>query len=100
MIDLYKYMHKIYDTQAPKFTLSSEIKQTEIETRGNSLKLYQHKYNQDIRNNFYSVRVVPAWNSLPDEVIQAPSTAAFKSRLDKFWKDRPTMYNPACQQLT
>jgi len=31
--------------------------------------------------------VVAVWNRLPQYVVDAPSTNAFKNRLDKFWKE-------------
>lgn len=37
----------------------------------------------EIRLNFFSVRVWENWNKLPDSAKQAPSTHAFKNRLDK-----------------
>ena len=37
----------------------------------------------DIRKNFFSQRVINAWNSLPSEVVEAESINAFKNRYDK-----------------
>jgi len=34
-----------------------------------------------------SVRVCNSWNSLPQHVIEAPTTNSFKNRLDKYWSD-------------
>ena len=36
------------------------------------------------RHNFFTNRVVPLWNSLPDEVIRAPILNSIKAKLDKF----------------
>ena len=36
----------------------------------------------NLRHNFYSNRVVPDWNKLPQSVISAPSINSFKARLD------------------
>ena len=33
------------------------------------------------------------WNSLPSEVISAPSVNSFKNRLDEFWADQEVMYD-------
>jgi len=35
--------------------------------------------------NYFSLRIVPIWNSLPDSAVSAESVNSFKSRLDKFW---------------
>jgi len=45
------------------------------------------------------LRVVNLWNSLPQEVVSAPSLNAFKGRLDKFWKNYKYTVNTADQEL-
>jgi hypothetical protein len=40
-----------------------------------------------------AVRVAKVWNKLPDQVINAPSTNAFKNRLDKYWKSEELYYS-------
>ena len=55
--------------------------------RGHSLKLVVNRSRLSVRQNFFSQRVVNAWNGLPQNVIDAPSINSFKNRLDKFWKN-------------
>ena len=57
-------------------------------TRGHSLKLRKDRVLKSVRRNFFSVRVVNDWNSLPESVVSAPTVNAFKSRLDRHWRDR------------
>lgn len=56
-------------------------------TRGRPSKLFQKRSRLDVRANAFRVRVVSDWNSLPTEVVTAPSLNSFifKARLDKFW---------------
>ena len=93
MIDLYKYVHGIYNTSTPLFQLSEN--QT---TRGNLLKLAKDQCRRQLRSNFFSLRVVNIWNSLPDQVVSAPSVNAFKNRLDAHWVKLPTLFSPECYE--
>ena len=93
MIDLFKYMNQIYEATTPVFTLS----ENKSGTRGNGRKLFPHHCKGNIRSNFFSERSIPTWNSLPNDVVLAPSVNAFKNRLDNFWKDLPSKYEPDCQ---
>ena len=53
-------------------------------TRGHSYKLVKSRSRLDIRRNFFSQRVINAWNSLPSEVVEAESVNTFKNRYDRF----------------
>jgi len=56
-------------------------------TRGHSLKIAKQRTHLDLRKYFFSQRVVNEWNSLPQHVVDAPSTNSFKGRLDRYQKD-------------
>jgi len=51
-------------------------------TRGKGFTLKESQFRLDIRNTFFTVRVVRHWHRLPREAVAAPSLAVFKARLD------------------
>ena len=57
-------------------------------TRGHCKKLMVPTSNKASRQRFFSVRVIQAWNSLPEEVVTAGSTNSFKNILDNHWKNK------------
>ena len=97
MIEAYKYMSKCYDVDKPKFELAEG---KSCNTRGHSLKLKKHQHlkgkDNSFRNSFFSERIFDKWNSLPEEVVKAPSVNAFKDRLDRFWANYPSKFDPDC----
>ena len=79
MIECYKYTHNHYNSDPPfKMNVNSG-------TRGHSLKIVKDRANKSIRQHFFSYRVVDKWNSLPDNVVHAPTVDNFKSQLDRHW---------------
>ena len=80
MIECFKYLRGIYN-------VSGDILPRDLHshTRGHSYKLKKPTAQRTVRQNFFSVRVVNAWNSLPETVVTAPSLNAFKNRIDKTW---------------
>ena len=61
----------------------------ESRTRGHSLKLVKHSCKTDLRNFFFSERVINRWNSLDQWCVDATSTNGFKAELTR-WKRNVT----------
>ena len=51
-------------------------------TRGHAMRTFVRLH---LRKHFFMNRLVQMWNSLPEEVVQAPLLSAFKAYLDSHW---------------
>ena len=81
MIEEYKYLHGQYNVDV------SFLPRTKNSNQGHSLKLQKQSSQLKVQNDFFSLRVVDLWNSLPESMVSAPILNSFKNRLDKFWKE-------------
>ena len=91
MINTFKILNGFHKRQiCPKMKLTIDI--TGRQGR-NSLALYQDRSNTNIRKYSFSQRIVAIWNTLPDEIVKAPSVNCFKARLDKLWQNERVKYN-------
>ncbi len=85
MLEIYKMTSGDYDQEAlPELAFMKDSS-----TRGHSKKLFHRRSTNAVRKNFFTNRIVPIWNSLPEHVISAPNKNTFKNRLDKFWESHP-----------
>lgn len=92
MIECWKFLHQAYNVSKPslKLTSTSQDECPRVVTRNNGLKLDTSAKPPEnpIRRHFFCHRVVKVWNSLPTNVVNAPSMNALKNRLDAFWIER------------
>ena len=73
----YKILHGYNDT-----TLSDSFTKSMIsKTRGHEYKLLKNHCSVDLTKYYFTNRVIDHWNSLPSDIVKAPSAVAFKKCL-------------------
>ena len=77
MIETFKILQGKYDPQLPPL-LEAQDKSDIPNTRGHNLKLFQKCSRTNLRKFSFTQRIVGLWNSLPYEVVNAPSIHAFE----------------------
>jgi len=55
-------------------------------SRGHSLKLHLPGCRRRERRGFFSIQVVPLWNSLSESTIKAETPNSFKAGVDRDWE--------------
>jgi len=88
MIEVYKLLTNKYDDNTVHLDRNLDTR-----TRGHTKKLVVKRCHYDVRKYSFCIRVISIWNSLPCEVISAPSVNSFKNRLDEFWADQGVVYD-------
>ena len=77
-----------YDNNTVQLNINSDTR-----TRGRAKKSVVRRCRYDVRKYSFSIRITNIWNSLPDEIISAPTVNTFKNRLDRFWAEQEVFYN-------
>ncbi|KAK3877173.1 hypothetical protein Pcinc_018090 [Petrolisthes cinctipes] len=79
MIETYKLMHGYEDIPYTKF-----FQLNTNNLRGHSLKLAKpDHWRTTLKGNWFAIRVIDQWNSLPENIVTAPTIATFKARYDR-----------------
>jgi len=76
--------HSLSDYLIPSGQTTSDKTPLAPSTKSCIQKLCPKSVLSGVRQQFFSFRVVNLWNSLPEEVVCAPSLNAFKGRRDKY----------------
>ena len=93
MIETYKILSGNYNLFGEEFLNTWEGSINREGNRGNSKKLYTKRSRLDLRKHYFTNRITKPWNSLPNEVVQAETTNAFKNKLDKHWRNKRVLYD-------
>jgi len=93
MMQVFKIIKGMYDPACVPHFDFVELSDDSVRTRGNKYKLLQHHCHYDLRKFNFTYRVIPTWNSLPDQVVSAETVNTFKFRLDNFWSDQDVIYD-------
>ena len=74
-VQTYKFVHTKYKT-----AISVYFKKPARELSGHTQKLMKQYSRTEIRNNFFSNRVIDTWNTLRDTTVQDQSMASMKQK--------------------
>jgi hypothetical protein len=86
-IEAYKYLRGIYNVDSQDI-LPRHVSSGVVRTRGHCLKIQKRSCKGRLRANYFGLRVVNLWNSLPEDVVTANTTNCFKNRFDRLFKRR------------
>ena len=68
MIELYKIFAGKYDSEITEWIMGKCIER-QHDTRNHTFALQQSHIHYDIRKFSFSNRIIPLWNSLPDNIV-------------------------------
>jgi len=83
LVEVFKIVHGLSPI---RFGTFFEIRQYD-RTTGHSLKLHKSSIHTDLRQHFFTERIINIRNSLDEHIISATSVNSFKARLQKLYKD-------------
>ena len=91
LIKVYKIINKLSNVN---FEIFFEF-DTNRTTRGHSLKLKKKRFNTELRQHFFTDRIINVWNSL-DEQIVSPTSGRTKKRRNSLCRPTGRPTGPSC----
>ena len=84
LVQCFKVVHGIGNVQT-SLVMVGDTERASLVTRNQSdpLNLIKQRANLEVRRNFYTIRIVDKWNSLPAETKHSPNVETFKRRIVK-----------------
>ena len=89
IIETCKILHNLYDTNCT----NSLFELKESNKCGHKFAVKTKLSRTSIRQNVFSLRIANLWNSLPENVVEAPSTDTFKNRFDRHCRERNLFFD-------
>jgi len=89
LIEVYNIMNKLSNVN---FEIFFEF-DTNRSTRGDSLKLKKKRFNTELRQHFFTDRIINLWNSLDEQIVSSTSLNCFKNGLKQLRKQHKLMGN-------
>jgi len=91
LIEMFKMVSGAYDTDGiPSF---EKVVANSL-TRGHCYKIRRPISKTALGHNRFTSRIVNDWNFLPDDVVGSPTMNTFKNRLDKYFENDPSVFDP------
>ena len=81
LIDVFKITHGLSSLSLDIFF----VLDTESRTRGHPWKLKKRRINTDLRQHFFSERIINCWNKLDSATVCVTTVNSFKDRLQRLW---------------
>ena len=100
MIEMFKITNGIYDEKVTNFIPFWTETTQRSSNRTNSLKIYPCQSRSNARKNSFRVRITKIWNTLPNEIVCAPSLNLFKNRLDSYWDNQELKFDYKANSIT
>ena len=97
----YKVDRDVWFCRANQRTMRETRASVTIEdgvTTQNTEVLYKPPAIHDLRNNFFTVRVVRPWNELPEDVKSQKTVNGFKTALDRWLESRGEINQPGMER--
>ena len=83
LITLFKILQDhIYIDFREDFFINLSTQQFNL--RGHNQRLFISKFSGTIRQNFFTNRIIPLWNNLPETIVNSTNLEIFKSKLRNF----------------
>jgi len=75
-IETYKYLHGLYTVDSAHMLPLHTTDESEVSTRGHSLKLQKSDCMTQLQMNYFGLRTVNSWSQLPEILLRLPQSTA------------------------